>query len=268
MRSTRLCRLLVAALLGWPLAGTLVCARPAHAVEPTAPGLSDLVVYDSGAHERGLPAVRFEPSEHGLQVDIPPAVHVHRYYYSGDKEIQGPIIQGGPTIIVANHPKTGERMYIDAVLPAGAPRIAYDGNSITYVYTDKRVCIKFQHFPFNPCVAVVKHHGGQGIGRSVHDFHQKVTAHTQQHYTQSPLVQSCKDTTSSAGKLVHGAFIATGGATARVLDGLRANADRLPGAVPLKSATDQAAERAKSAEVRKAARQKVDEELEFVRTNR
>ncbi len=40
-----------------------------------------------------------------MKVDIAPTVHVHRYYYSGDKEIQGPIINGGPTVVVAITPK-------------------------------------------------------------------------------------------------------------------------------------------------------------------
>ena len=87
-------------------------------------GLNELVVYDPGTHERGLPAVQLMPNNCGnLGVEIPPAVHVHRYYYNGDKEFQGPIIQGGPTIVVANHPDNpGCTLYIRVNLPSGAPR--------------------------------------------------------------------------------------------------------------------------------------------------
>ena len=40
--------------------------QPAIAVEPREPGLNELVIYDPGVHERGLPAVNFVPSEEGL----------------------------------------------------------------------------------------------------------------------------------------------------------------------------------------------------------
>jgi hypothetical protein len=106
--------------------------------EPNAIGLHDLVVYDPGVHQQGLPSPQFKKSGKGLTVEIPPAVHVHRYYYSGDKEIQGPLIRGGPTVVVANHPKTGERMYIDVMLPAGAPTIVYNKSGITYGPSHKK----------------------------------------------------------------------------------------------------------------------------------
>lgn len=251
--------------------GLLFTAAPpgvASGGEPAAPGLHEVVVYDSAAHERGLPAVQFKDGEQGLQVEIPPAVHVHRYYYSGDKEIQGPIVSGGPTIVVANHPKTGERMYVDVMLPQGAPKIAYDANSITYVYPDKRVSIKFQHFPFDPCVAVVRHHGGKGVARNVEEFHEKVSQHTHEHFAQSKLAQSAKDAAASTGGVVKGAAGAAGDAAACVLDFMKSNVDRLPGAVPLKSAAEGAPERKRAAEIQRAARLKQDEARDFVRTNR
>ena len=113
------------------------------AAEPIASGLNHLAIYDPGTHERGIPAVILEEIGGQLAVDIPPMVHVHRYYYSGDKEIQGPIINGGPTIVVANHPRTGNRMYIDVVLPAGATKVAYNVHGITYVFDEQRVGIHF-----------------------------------------------------------------------------------------------------------------------------
>ena len=122
----------------------------ARAADNSDAGLNNLVILDPGKHERGLPAVEVKPSPNGLQVEVPPTVHVHRYYYSGDKIYQGPIIQGGPIVIVAKHPKTGVQMNVNAVLPPGAPRIAYTRNSITYVYPDQRVEVKFRHFPFDP----------------------------------------------------------------------------------------------------------------------
>jgi hypothetical protein len=122
--------------------------RPGRATEPRANdgGLNELVIYLSSDHPRGVPNVEFRQIETDLRrmrIEIPPAVHVHRYYYNGNKEFQGPLVVGGPTVIVANHPKTNERLYIEAQLPAGAPVISYNRDSITYVFQEKRVEISF-----------------------------------------------------------------------------------------------------------------------------
>ncbi len=148
----------------------------------TEAGLNDLVIMDPGKHERGLPAVLVTYMNEHPEIEIPPTLHVHRYYYSGDKIFQGPIIQGGPTVVVASHPKTGQRMYIDVVLPAGTPRIQYTGNAITYIYnaTRRRVEIKFQHFPFRSGVAVVKHHSGKGLNVAIRDKRQQVGDHVKE----------------------------------------------------------------------------------------
>jgi len=107
--------------------------------EPREPGFNELIIIDPGVEENGLPA----PNVVNGHVEIPPTLHVHPYYYSGDKEYQGPIINGGPTIVVANNPKSGEKRYVDVVLPQGAPLIAYTSKSITYIYKDRRVVITF-----------------------------------------------------------------------------------------------------------------------------
>ena len=101
------------------------------AAEPRVGGLDELVIYDPGNHDRGLPAIEFAESPEGIQIEISPATHVHRFYYNGDKEYQGPLLQGGPTVVVANHPRTGKRLYIDVNLPSGAPVIVYDEDSIS-----------------------------------------------------------------------------------------------------------------------------------------
>lgn len=240
----------------------------ASAREPDAPGLNDLVIYDPGTNERGLPGVVLDDREGDLKIDIPPKVHVHRYYYSGDKEFQGPIIQGGPTIVVANHPKTGERMYVDVVLPAGAPRIAYNKYSITYVYPDQRVCLKFQHFPFNPEKAVVKYHAGQGIGRTIHQVRRHMVSHRKTHLRQSQLAQSFKEAATNTGDLVHGATRSTASAASKLLDGANSVVNLIPGVTPLRSMADQRAEGKKSAEIRGADLLKRRTETPFVPTNR
>ncbi|MEM0925600.1 MAG: hypothetical protein AAGJ83_06150 [Planctomycetota bacterium] len=234
----------------------------------TDAGLNDLVILDPGAHERGLPAVRINNLSDGQLIDIPPKVHVHRYFYSGDKIYQGPIIQGGPTVVVASHPKTGERLYIDVVLPPGAPRIEYTNDSITYVYSEKRVEIKFRGFPFDPCVAIVKHHSGKGVRRSVVDAHNHVREHVEEHMSNSSFVNSAKDVTREAHLFVKGVASGVGTLGSRGGDTLKQLSNLIPGVVYLKGMADQKPQRDYEAQIKNAS-SRIDAQLpDFVRTNR
>ena len=67
----------------------VACLSPAVPAENREAGFDDLVIMDPGAHQNGLPAVIFD--DESREIEIPPALHIHRYYYSGDKEYQGPI---------------------------------------------------------------------------------------------------------------------------------------------------------------------------------
>jgi len=101
----------------------------------TVPPTLEIEVLDPGVDPLGNPAVLLEPGPQGqLQVDIPPVVLVHRYYYSGDRSFQGPMLPGGPSIVVANHPQTGERLYVPVQMMPGAPRVTYTAHSIIYDY--------------------------------------------------------------------------------------------------------------------------------------
>ena len=77
------------------------------------------------------------------QIETPPTVIVHRYYYTGDRDFQGPMMQGGPTLITANDPATGEQTQIEALLPPGAPRITYRSDRIVYDYRDRAITVRF-----------------------------------------------------------------------------------------------------------------------------
>lgn len=247
-----------------------LCVSPVWAELPTAPGLNDLVVCEPGVHERGLPAVQFRSPEggRGLCVDIPPAVHIHRYYFSGEREIQGPIIQGGPTVVVANHPKTGERMYIDVMLPAGAPRIAYRKSCITYVYPQQRVVVDFSHFPFSSQRVIVRYHSGQGIGRKMDAWRHHLVDHTKQHLAQSSAINSLKQASSDTGKLLLGAGESVGSLTSGAIDGAKSAVDLIPGVVPLRSMAEQRPNRQYQDTIRQAARAGTLGEMSFVPTNR
>lgn len=248
----------------------LLCVSAVWAELPVAPGLNDLVVYEPGVHERGLPAVQFRSPQlgRGLCVDIPPAVHIHRYYFSGEREIQGPIIQGGPTVVVANHPKTGERMYIDVMLPAGAPRIAYRKGSITYVFPEQRVVVDFSHFPFSSQRVIVKYHSGRGVGGTLDAWRHHVVDHTKQHIAQSSAFGSLKQVSADTGQLFVGAGEALGSLTSGAMDGAKSAVDLIPGVVPLRSMAEDRPGRQYQDTIRQAARDRELSEIPFVRTNR
>ena len=254
--------------LGLIVFGLLSSPVRTEGQEPTAQGLHDLVVYDPGTHERGLPAPEFVPHADGLKVEIAPTIHVHRYYYSGDKEIQGPILAGGQTVIVANHPKTGKRMYIDAVLPSGAPKIAYDKNSITYVYPDKRVSIVFPRMPWNCDEARIVNRNGQGVGRTVQNANQKVVAHVSDGLNSSELVQSGKEVTVETVDLLNGVKTSVGQAGAKGLDGIKTLSNMIPGVTNLKSLKEQQPQREYENTIRNESNKRDRLETPFVETNR
>lgn len=246
----------------------IALASFSSAREPVAPGLHDVVVYDPGKHPRGLPKVEFQRSGDGLTIDIPPAVHVHRFYYSGDKEIQGPIIQGGPTVVVANHPKTQKRLYLDVTLPGGAPRIAYNKKSITYIYPNQRVSIRFSHLPFCEDRVSIKYHSGRGVGRVLAEKTKRLTQHTKGKLKDSQLIQSVTGAASGAGELVVGVGEAAGGAGSKLLQGAGQVLEVIPGVATLKSYAKQRPSREQSRGIEQAAAKKARKASSFLPTNR
>lgn len=103
----------------------------------------EIEVIDPGVDARGNPAVVLQDAGVGMVVDIPPCVLVHRYYFTGQRSFRGPNLPGGPSIVVANHPKTGERTYVSAQLLPGSPMVHYTGRSIEYDYGDTGITIVF-----------------------------------------------------------------------------------------------------------------------------
>ncbi len=116
--------------------------RPPRNVPPT----DEIELLDPNADPLGRPAVELRHGAHGLEVDIPPAVLVHKYYYTGDRSFQAQMLPGGPSIIVVNHPKTGERCYIEAQLLPGAPRVTYTSSCIEYDYGENGITVHFGLF--------------------------------------------------------------------------------------------------------------------------
>lgn len=136
---------------------------------PVPPAL-EIEVLDPRADPLGNPAVELRESRYvdRLEVDIPPAVLVHRFYYTGDRTFQAQILPGGPSIVVASHPKTGERCYVPVQMLPGAPRVTYTAKSIKYDYGGQAIIVEFCH----PAGPSVKYRSGtpwpEKIGQIVH----------------------------------------------------------------------------------------------------
>ncbi len=129
------------------LAGVPWCEGGEHVSAPRSLRVSpsdEVTVIDPGTNSTGKP----EPLVTGGQVEIPPAIIVHNYYYSGDRDFRGPVFPGGPTIVVVEHPQTGQRLYLDVQMLPGSPRIVYSRHWIDYHFGRQRIRIQF-HNPLN-----------------------------------------------------------------------------------------------------------------------
>jgi hypothetical protein len=265
MLSCNQLRILLAA--GTAACAVLMGAWQAWSVEPRVAGLNRLVVVPPGTHERGLPAVRGETVDgQHLTIDLPPTLHVHRYYYAGDEEYQGPLLEGGPTVVVANHPKNGERMYIEITLPPGAPVISYNKSSITYVYPHKRIAVNFSSW--HPDRVTIGYHSGQGFTRRTQEISAQMLAATRLRCSSSATWQALKECGANTSQMFVGGKQALDGATSGLLDRTRQLGQVIPGVNALSSLAEQRDERANQAMIREAEAAKERATLRFVPTNR
>jgi hypothetical protein len=256
---------------GWTIAGAcgIFCACIAAGVaEPRTGGLDELVVYDSGTHSRGLAGVQLFESPDGTLVDVAPAIHVHRNYYNGDREYQGPILPGGPTVVVAQHPRTGQRLYVDVNLPAGAPVICYDEDSITYVYRDGRVCLRFGIDDGCECVTVVNR-SGRGAARVARERSQATRERCRIAVERSGVAASVKKAGASVKHTLVGAVGITSRAATGVVDRVRTVRDGLPVVRQVQDAGQQADERSEMQTVRRVGDERAENaDRGLITTNR
>lgn len=117
------------------------------------PPTLEIEVLDPRVDPRGNPAVIVGEPGQSTEIEIPETVLVHRYYYTGDRTFQGPMIPGGPSVVVVNHPKTGKRCYIPVQMMPGAPTVTYSGRAIVYDYDSHAITIQFSWLTGEPKVS-------------------------------------------------------------------------------------------------------------------
>ncbi len=177
---------------------------------PRVPPELELQIIDPGVDPRGNPTALLRPRGKQLEVDIPPTIIVHRYYYTGDRWFQGPVLQGGPVIVVANHPYTGRRCYVPLSLLPGAPVIRYHKNTIEYDYGDRGIVI---HFPKNKPPEVSFRNGekwSRRVGKLVHaeqmkQAWQNSSQRFRQHWQESKL--ALRGLTATVGDVAQGVLL-------------------------------------------------------------
>jgi hypothetical protein len=252
----------------WIILALVLWPRLAEGTEPRVAGFNDLVILDPGANPQGLPAVKVRVSADGTKtdIDIPPTIHVHRYYFSGNKEYQGPIIAGGPTVVVASNPWSGERMYIDVMLPAGAPIIAYNKDGITYTFQDRRVFITFPRLCREK--AVVTYASGRGVDRCIQETTAKVKESTAKVVQESKVVGTLKKTAKDAKDVATGVLMAVGGAGNFAIETVTKFAPMIPGIQAMQSLGQQFAERAEHEALQQGQFRQEAEATQFIKTNR
>jgi hypothetical protein len=249
----------------------MLVPRPADAqgrnrhVAPVPPTL-EIEVLDPNVDPLGNPAVvpvvdPEAPEE--ARIDIPPAVLVHRYYYTGDRSFQGPMLPGGPTILVVNHPQTGQRLYLETQMLPGAPRVIYTSHSIEYDYGPQGLIVAFGHH-----------------GKATVTVRQGKTAHAKLREAAAHAGQATGDLARRTGlpdqrrSIARGARDAAGMVADRVNDLRRAVSTPVagllrstPGVRRFAGTAEQRAETSRDASVRRAGEQGQREE-EFIPTNR
>ncbi len=198
------------------ITSNLFADRPASNVPPTL----EIEVLDPNADPLGRPAVELVQGENGMIVEIPPVVLVHRYYFTGERSFQAQLLPGGPTIVVANHPKTGERTYIDVQMPPGAPRVTYTDRAIEYDFGNTGVTVCFGILG-NPSVS---YRSGPSVQSRVNKL-LRIDAIKQSAQTSQ---EQLKQTAARTRTMTYGAVATVSDATGRALLPVRNLAESLP----------------------------------------
>jgi hypothetical protein len=165
------------------MAALAVLVAPARALDHhnPVPPWQEIEILDPNADPLGRPAVELKdvPGRECKEVDIPPTVIVHRFYYTGNRSFQGPMLPGGPSVVVVNHPRTGERCYVPVQMLPGAPKVHYTDHGIEYDYGAHGVILSFglfgkpkvtyrNHVPATRQVGAAVAGVAHGTGKAIH----------------------------------------------------------------------------------------------------
>lgn len=108
------------------------------------PPAQEIEILDPRVNPQVNPRAIGIPGPNGLEVEVPQVAIVHHFYYTGDRRFQGPLLRGGPTIVVAVHPQTGERCYVEVQMLPGAPCICYRCDEIEYDFGRQAIIVQFK----------------------------------------------------------------------------------------------------------------------------
>lgn len=104
----------------------------------------EIELLDPNKDSRGNPAIVTSTDLSGnTQVDIPPTLIVHRYYYTGDRSFRGPDFPGGPSIVIAQNPRDGQQVYLPVQMLPGSPIVHYSSHCIEYDFGNRAVIVIF-----------------------------------------------------------------------------------------------------------------------------
>jgi hypothetical protein len=240
----------------------LAAAAPTAPVPPTL----EIEVLDPNVDPVGNPAVIPTIGPDGLtRVDIPRTVLVHRYYYSGDRSFQAQMLPGGPCVVVVNHPKTGERLYIPVQMIPGAPRVTYTGNSIEYDFHTQAVTITFCCWLSDR--PKVEYRTGVPVARRVGAAVAVVGKAGREFIDRTGLPEAKDKVCDGAKNVVETVADRTQDLGTAVVTPVVQAVQFIPGVKLLTSPPEQRAERLRDAEVKRAAAKAKQEAAVFIGTN-
>jgi hypothetical protein len=252
-----------------PIRRLWTAASEAHQPTPVPPTL-ELEILDPNVDPRGNPAVVLNPRvvctrqgpEGRLFVDIPEVVIVHRYYYTGDRTFQAQFLPGGPSIIVLNHPRTGERLYLPVQMLPGAPRITYRHCSVEYDYGTQGILIEF-----GLCKPTISYRHGVTLARKMKETTDHLKDSTRRLIDRTDIPQYTDRAVNGAKNVTLNTIDTANRLAKRVIDPAIAVVQMLPGVKTLTSTAEQRATVERDATLKRARAEELRGEA-YINTNR
>jgi hypothetical protein len=242
-------------------AGAQAADRPA----PVPPTL-EIEILDPNVDPVGNPAVLHAVDPDGqTRITIPPTALVHRYYYTGDRSFQGPLLTGGPVVVVVNHPRTAERLYIPVQMLPGAPRVTYTDHSIEYDFHTQAVTIEF---PWLCCKPKVVYRNGVPVGQRVKQGFAAVGGCGKRLIERTGLPEVTDKVCDGAKNVVETAADHTHDLGQMAAAPITQVVQLIPGIKMLTSTPEERAERLRDAEVKRAQAKQERDDTIFLKTNR